>query len=227
MILGIESAASALSLALFSNGTIHASITVNRPHCHDECLSPGLEQLLSLAGSTVADINAVAVASGPGSFTGLRIGMAAAKGIALARSIPLLAVPTFQAMAHRIQHRLPRGSYSVATVLDARREDVYYAVFSIDGTRLLELVPAAAGDVTEVAQLLPVGCLLAGDGAKKLTAACDEEHPSLGESELICHAEAVAAVGELMLARGEVADTASCEPLYLRDFKPKSAKALF
>jgi tRNA threonylcarbamoyladenosine biosynthesis protein TsaB len=227
MILAIDTTGQVLGIVLWSDEGLISEITVRRPHCHDECLAPGLLQALELGGADMDAVHAVAVVSGPGSYTGLRIGMAVAKGIALSRSIPLCAVPTFDAMRHRAVQRIPLAAYTLCTVLDARREDVYYAVFAIDGDEVSKRHAPASGSAADLAALLPAGTLLSGDGARKVVACAERPLTVLPGPEAFSLAPSAAGLAEAMLARGETTDAATCEPLYLRDFTPKSAKSLF
>jgi tRNA threonylcarbamoyladenosine biosynthesis protein TsaB len=225
MILGIETATPHLSVAIADGGRIIASCTVNRKNIHDELLVPMIEWVQANAGHPV--LHAVAVSAGPGSFTGLRIGMAAAKGMALALEIPLIAVPTFDAIAWRIARRLMLpGETRLVTLFDAKGGDVYAAEYLIEGMEHRELVAAHACNATDLAGDLAAGALLAGDGAVKLERISPGSYTTIPDSEAPAHAEAIALLGEELLSKGVVADLESCEPLYLRDFRTTVPKPL-
>ncbi|MBR9976268.1 MAG: tRNA (adenosine(37)-N6)-threonylcarbamoyltransferase complex dimerization subunit type 1 TsaB [Bacteroidetes bacterium] len=110
MILGIDTATARLGVALYDGESVIAAATFVRPNAHDELLAPLCRDLLAHAGIAMDDLDAVAVSAGPGSFTGLRIGMAAAKGFALALHIPIVAVPTHDAAAESVVRRWPLGA---------------------------------------------------------------------------------------------------------------------
>ena len=131
---------------------------------HAEYISATVDKALADAGMTMADVDAVAVAKGPGSFTGIRIGVAAAKGFAWGRELPLYGVSTLEAMA------LGLGELEglVCPVMDARREQVYNALFRASGgtlTRLREDRAIALADLKEDLQHWAEPVVLVGDGA--------------------------------------------------------------
>ena len=99
MLLAIDSATRVLSLALYDGDEIRAELTWNTPNRHTVELTPAIRELLDRAHSTVEDLTALAVSQGPGSFNGLRIGFSVAKGLALARNLPLIAIPTLDVLA--------------------------------------------------------------------------------------------------------------------------------
>lgn len=135
LVLGIESSTPVASAAIISTGGLLGEITLNIGLTHSEQLLPLIDDLLKQTGVALERIEGIAVSGGPGSFTGLRIGMATAKGLAQGRGIPLIAVPTLLALAHR-------GSGSnvlVSPVMNARRDEVYTALISF-GNNTYEII---------------------------------------------------------------------------------------
>ncbi len=124
-LLSIDTATKITGLALHQDGQLVAESFLHTAKTHSERLMPMILQLLENAGLCFADLNAVAVASGPGSFTGLRIGMATAKGIAQVRNLTLVGVNTLDALA---QHGLNYNAL-VCPILDARKNEVYNAIY--------------------------------------------------------------------------------------------------
>ncbi len=219
MILAISTALDTVSTALQrEEGTI-ICLTGHEPNRHDELLVPLVEQALALTGSARSDLSAVAVVAGPGSFTGLRIGISAAKGIALALGCPMILVNTFEAMAGRVAAVMePRHPVPLFPVLDARRGDVYAGRFELAGRGWTQFGPPAVHDAAAFLAALPHDAWLAGD-----TSALPALPPGSAIRRLPAAASAfdAADVGRIAWGRlrdGDLADAATCEPLYVRDF---------
>lgn len=142
-ILGIETATPVLGVALLDGAHVRLEITHNLGKTHGERLAPLIEQALREAGWRARDLDAVAVSSGPGSFTGLRIGLSTAKGLAFAAGCPLVGVPTLEALAANV-------AGLVSPMIDARRGEVYAGLYRTgqDGTPEAVL-PPQAGPLTE------------------------------------------------------------------------------
>ena len=225
MILGIETATRALSVALVENGRLLASILVQRGNLHDELLLPVTSQLFQDAQADWSGVAAVAVSAGPGSFTGLRIGMAAAKGIAMSRNIPLVAVPTFDALAlHIAGSGIPAADATLVTAFDARGGDVYAARYEIHGGTMQRAAGPLAGTLDTILPGLPDGTWLAGDAAAAQAALSGGRYRALPGTEAGVHAGAVALLGERLHAEGRHDSIDECEPQYLREFRTTTPK---
>lgn len=227
MILGIDTAGTALSVAVANADGACGSLVLQRPNAHDALLAPAIRDLLTHCGISPADLTGLAVTAGPGSFTGLRIGMALAKGMAATLGIPLAAVPTLDALAFATRRFIDAAEGSTLfTVLDARREQLYHASYVLekDGWKRRGEAVLAAAD--EIAASLPQDVLLAGDGIPMLLARSTVRvHPL---RHAVADASDVALLGMRQIEAGETADPASCEPLYMQEFIVKQAKnALF
>ncbi len=222
LVLGIETSTSHGSVALFEGGLLKAELLLYSPGSHSEKLFPSIERLMELAGITSGDLGAVAVSMGPGSFTGLRVGVAAAKGLAFSLQVPLYGVPTLGALADAA----PPGAVAVCAVLDARRGEVFAALFrSVDGR--LEIQGEAAVLAPDALSLtLEPGTLvvgeLSGDLRARLAASAPVplffSPPGLGHPR----AAAVAARGAGMLGEGLPTQVDTLLPLYVR---PSDAEA--
>ena len=161
--LAFESSAKAASVALCEDGHLISQYTQCSGLTHSRTLLPMAEDLLKNAELTLADIDVFAVAQGPGSFTGIRIGISTVKGLAWAADKPCVGVSTLEAMAW---HGVSAGGY-ICPVMDARRSQVYNALFEIrEGrpVRLTEDRPIALADLLEELKALPTPVLLVGDG---------------------------------------------------------------
>ena len=164
LILAFESSARAASVALLRDGNLVSQYSQCSALTHSRTLLPMAEDMLKNAELTVADVDLFAVAHGPGSFTGIRIGVSAVKGLAWASDKPCVGVSTLESMAW---HGLAAGGY-VCPVMDARRQQVYNALFEIrDGkpVRLTEDRPVALEELAPQVRALNAPVFLVGDGA--------------------------------------------------------------
>jgi len=127
-ILGIESAALVASVAILDEDIIIAEYTTNFKKTHSETLLPMLDEIIKMTGIDCSELSAIAVSGGPGSFTGLRIGAACAKGLGLALDLPLIHVPTLDAMALNIYS----SDAIIVPIMDARRNQVYTGIYKND-----------------------------------------------------------------------------------------------
>jgi tRNA threonylcarbamoyladenosine biosynthesis protein TsaB len=208
-VLAIETSTLAGGVALLDGDAVRAEYVLDVSATHSERLMPAIDRVLADAGWRAADLQGLAVAVGPGSFTGLRIGLSAAKGLAFALGIPIAAVPTLDAMAAA----LPFALLPVCPVLDARKGEVYCSLYRWTGQAMrreweyLALPPAAlAARLTE-----PVVVL--GDGAAAVAS------PHARPAPAHRRGPSPAAVGVLGIARltaGETVPAADLTPIYLR-----------
>ena len=165
LILAFETSAKAASVALLEEGKLLGEAYQNTGMTHSQTLMVMAEDLLKTAGKTAQDVTAVAVAEGPGSFTGVRIGVAAAKGFAWGRQISCAGVSTLEAMAVSL------GIYDgyICPVMDARRSQVYNAIFKIEEgkvVRVSEDRAIALSELAEEVKALNAPVFLVGDGAE-------------------------------------------------------------
>jgi tRNA threonylcarbamoyladenosine biosynthesis protein TsaB len=220
-ILGIETATTVCGVALIRDGTVVAEQWLEERSVHAERLFGLIDAVLQEGGVDPRDLDAIAVSIGPGSFTGLRIGLSAAKGFHLALGKPLIAVPTLVALAQRCAPMFSRNDGHIIAALDARRDEVYCQTFTVhDGT----IVPDGDVDARTVAEVvgsMPIGSVvLTGDGQHKILAAlpAGSPDPVLADGMLArCSASAVVTTGAAMFAQGLIADAGSLEPLYVKE----------
>ena len=218
MILAFETSAKAASVALLDKGVLLGEGYQNTGLTHSQTLMKMCEDLLDSCGKTVSDITAVAVANGPGSFTGVRIGVAAAKGFAWGKEIPCYGVSTLEAMAETL------GVYDgyVVPTMDARRNQTYTAIFKAEGgklTRILEDCAISFGELGEKIKNCEKPIFLVGDGAVLCYNTLLETVPGLvlpPEHRIHQRASGVALVAQKLIAAGEAGDGASLTPNYLR-----------
>ena len=162
-ILALESSATACSVALCEDERLIAQSYQNNGLTHSVTLMPMATALLAGCGVDLKQVELIAVAAGPGSFTGLRIGVAAAKGLAWTCHTPCAPCSTLESMAWNLAHT----GMEVCAVMDARRQQVYNARFASDGTALTRLTPDRAISLADLAEELKISGkpqLLVGDG---------------------------------------------------------------
>ena len=216
--LAFETSAKAASVALLQEEKLLGESYQNTGLTHSQTLMVMAEDLLKQCGKTVSDVTAVAVAEGPGSFTGVRIGVAAAKGFAWGAQLPCCGVSTLEAMAESL------GAWqgTVCAVMDARRSQVYNALFSADRgscTRIREDRAISLSELGEELQNLPKPVFLVGDGSKLCYNTLLERVPGLvmpPEHRMHQRAVGVAICAARQLARGEAPSGAELTPNYLR-----------
>ena len=209
-ILALETSAKAVSAAVTEDGKVLCSGYQDTGLTHSRTLMPIVEAMLKNTGLTVQDCDAVAVAAGPGSFTGIRIGVSAAKGLAFAADKPCAAVSTLEAMARNVAHM----DALVVCAMDARRSQIYNALFTSEHGRLTRRTPDRAIGLAE-----PLPLVIVGDGAvlceKALTEAglpCRLAPPQL----VMQNAMSVALCAEDLARAGKLVSAQELLPVYLR-----------
>ncbi len=220
-ILGIDTSAGAASVALCDEKQLLGEFFINTKLTHSETLMPMVKALLDDTRLTLGELDALAVSSGPGSFTGLRIGIAAVKGMAFARQLPCAGVSTLEALAYNL-----RGFEGVVcAAMDARCDQFYTALFVAKGGAVSRLSEDSALTAQEVADRLheingPI--FLVGDGAslcynsyKKIKA--DEGRVFLAPEHLLFQrASSVCALARGILSQGGAQSADALVPTYLR-----------
>lgn len=217
-ILAFETSARAASVALMEDGRLIGEYYQNCGQTHSRTLMKMAEDLLANCGLSPKEVQAVACASGPGSFTGVRIGVAAAKGFAWGAQLPLYGVSTLEAMVRG--SAMCDGVYCAC--MDARREQVYNAVFHVAGGELHRDRPDRAislDDLYEDIKNIEKTVFLVGDGALLCYNSLLERTPQLRllpEHLRQQRAAGVALAAQAAIAAGETGDAAALSPNYLR-----------
>ncbi len=216
-ILALDTATMVSGVALAAQGEIKAELTLQIGKTHSELLLPHIKALLEMAGIGKKSLRAVAVSIGPGSFTGLRIGLATAKALAYALKIPLVGVSTLESLAYGIA----APGVILAPLLDAQKGNVYHAAFAWTQDGLRTVLPASVGPIDTVLEELaalksPV--LTVGEAAVLHNEKILEKSGVFlapGHT-VISRASSVALLGAAMLERGEISELMQMEPLYVR-----------
>lgn len=219
LILAIETAAKVSSVALADGERIIAALTIENGLEHSATLVPNIGKLLSIAGKSKRDLTAVAVSIGPGSFTGLRIGLATAKGMAYGLNIPLISVPTLKSLAARF-YALP--GVTVFSLADAQKKNAYCGIYK-DGEEIQPVQVISLEDAVKMAGNAaaegkgPV--VILGDIAEKKLSRGIKLPAGVavaGRAQVMPRADEVALLGARMLEAGDVSDPMTAEPWYLR-----------
>lgn len=223
VLLAADTSTAIYSVALCNDDRILAEAVIDGRRLHSERLLPAVAWLLGEAGLTLADIDLLAISIGPGSFTGLRIGAATWKGLAFANDLPLVGVPTLDAMTRLATPS--HGSYH-AVLLDARMKEVFAAVYQFDHDGRIKVLPDQACSIDQFiaqARELPdfdPGLLtLTGDGAQLYQDRLREAWPAAAIASPILsvpRASAVALEAISLRDAGVTTDAALVNPVYLR-----------
>lgn len=217
LVLALETATIVSGVAVATEERLLAEVTAARL-THSETLQPHIELALEMAGVSRSEVEAVAVSLGPGSFTGLRIGLAAAKAMAYAWNVPLLGVPTLAALAAQF----PVPGARVVSLIDAQKGSAYMAAYEWGEDGLIERERAAIYSLDEVlarCAAMPGRVLLTGDIAQKKLAKRDDlpTNVQLAPPDMILpRAAAVARLGIKQLKSGDAGSVMAMEPIYIR-----------
>jgi tRNA threonylcarbamoyladenosine biosynthesis protein TsaB len=212
-ILNIETATKNCSVALAKEGkTILSKEIAEEGYSHAERLHVFIEEIIQESGITFNDLSAIAVSQGPGSYTGLRIGVSAAKGLCYALNIPLIAIDTLQVLAS--QARVSEGL--IAPMIDARRMEVYSAIFNpnLENQRATAAEIIAENSFEDFQETL----YFVGDCAEKCKAVLTKENFIFLEEIKYPSAKEMSILSFIKFKKSDTVDVAYFEPYYLKDF---------
>ena len=224
LLLLIETSTTACSVALAQDGKLIAEKELNEGYSHAENLSLFCQDVLAVTGHSFSQLNGIVVSKGPGSYTGLRIGVSTAKGFCYALSIPLLSIPTLQHMANALAKKSGEKEALYCPMLDARRMEVYCAIYNSDGLEI-EATAAKIIDEHSFSDLLknqPI--LFFGDGAAKCKTLLESNKNARFVDGVFPSAKSMIELAEEKFQRKEFENTAYFEPYYLKDFIAGSPK---
>lgn len=223
----IETSTALCSAALAEDGKI-VSYKEDSGRAHAARLAPMVDEILRERGLSVKDCDAVGVSMGPGSYTGLRVGVSTAKGLCFGAGIPLLATGSLDTLVWQAidGSMVPEGCRRIVPMIDARRMEVYTAVFTADGKQISETEPKIIDADSFSAELAEGPVLFIGDGAAK----CAEVITSPNARFVSAYPDARGMLSPVMAEYNEkrFKDIAYFEPFYLKDFVATvSRKKLF
>jgi len=215
-VLAIETATMSGSIAVVEDDTLIGEVRINVKIAHSERVMTSVEWLLTASNLSINDIDAFAVSIGPGSFTGLRIGLSTIKGLSYAAKKPIVPVPTLDAFARRIRF----SSYPVCPMLDARKNEVYTGLYSWENGQCRKIIPEIAIAPADFLKEIGERTIFMGEGAKIYRQLIIDKLPDnalfASPSEMTPSASSVAEIAIEKLQEGITADPASLVPFYLR-----------
>ena len=216
-ILGIDTSTSCGSVGLIDDQGVIADNLLNLPVTHSERLIAAIGGVLDQSRCNLTDLNGIAISLGPGSFTGLRIGVSVVKGLAFTTGLPVVGVSTLDALAAQVAPT----SYAICSVLDARKAEVYTALYRYEGgSRVKRLTPYGAMRPEELVAQIREKTIFIGDGTRTYGDYFRDTLPSLALFPAlplrVPHGSVVATLGLELLQRGETLDVSTFIPIYVR-----------
>lgn len=227
-ILAIDSSTAKATVALYDAGQIAGKIEITDSKTHSETLVPMIQQVMKNAGVAPADVDYYAASIGPGSFTGLRIGVVTIKSIAMAIDKPCVAVPTLDALAYNVHD----FDGIVCPLIDARNDQVFTAIYE-GGKLLSEYMAKSISELVDDLRRLAGGkpVMLVGDGAEKHFSYLQEQLTDVAVScglapveKRLADSASVAFVAASMIEEGRISDCDALAPEYLRKSSAEQAK---
>ncbi len=230
-ILGIDSSSLVASVSVLEDGIILGEYTINHKITHSQTLLPMIEQLLKMIEVDINTIDAVAIAAGPGSFTGLRIGGSTAKGLGQALNVPIISVPTIDAMAYNLYMS---GAY-ICPIMDARRNQVYTGICTFENDEFKVVMEQEPMEIDELLKRIEKfyaedakNVVFLGDGVPVFTRYINEKL-SVPHYYAPAHlnrqrAAAVAALGAKYYGAEKYVSAEEFVPIYLRQSQAEMAK---
>ena len=217
-ILAIDTATQVSSVAVLKEGRLLAELTMQGKLTHSETLLPHIEQVLKMAAVAKEELTGIAVSNGPGSFTGLRIGLAAAKAMSYVLGIPLVGVSTLQALAYQ----LPAPGVRVMCLLDAQKGNAYVESYRWENNSLQVVDSVQVAKITDIVAAcanMNEQVILLGDAVQKKVAGKLElpANVSVAPPHIVMpRAACVAMLGQAKLMAGETDNVMDLEPVYIR-----------
>lgn len=219
MILAIETATDVCGVALVRDQSVIAQRVLAEKYVHSEKLLPMIDEVLRDASLSAKQLETIAVSIGPGSFTGLRIGLSTAKGLALSLGISVIAVPTLDALAHAFfRSKMGTTAAVVCPMIDAKRDEAFFCFYRIDAAGVTRQSAYAIALKSKIFEMAPPSVIFVGDGAKRLGASRKIDTSKQFNPSIVCSAESVGLVAEIVGVRQSREELSTLEPLYLREF---------
>jgi tRNA threonylcarbamoyladenosine biosynthesis protein TsaB len=222
-ILGLETSTAVCSVGLFRDGLPEIEESLRESHIHSEKLLTLVDQVVRETGIVLSQLDAIAVSIGPGSFTGLRIGLSTAKGLAFALGKPLVAVSTFEAIAEA-GRRAHHDASGFTVLIDAKKEEWYVGQFRVADGNTTVSMPVEVVSNQEVLAMVrrDASFLVLTDGVDAMTQLLGDV-VTVEDVHVYCRGGVVASMAREKVLRKEFSDVAELEPVYLKDFVIRTA----
>lgn len=217
LILSLETSTTVCSVALHNNGKLMASAEIHKEQSHASKLAVLIDQVVKLSDTPMSAVQAIAVSEGPGSYTGLRIGVSTAKGLCFALGIPLLSVGTLLLLAKQIQSKAILDNTWLCPMIDARRMEVYCQMFDSQMNTLQGIEAKVIDEESFKDSLANHKIIFFGDGAAKCKSVI--AHPNaFFISDIVPSAKELGFLANEKLLRNEFENLVTFEPFYLKEF---------
>jgi len=226
LILQLETSTTSCSVALSLNGEIISVKEMDERNIHASHLTLFISEVMAAGKRSLSDLNAIAISMGPGSYTGLRIGVSTAKGLCFALDIPLIAINTLEAMAHGFKALRNDDAVLFCPMIDARRMEVYAAVYN---QHLEQILPVEAKIIDEISYsdlLVNQKMIFFGDGAMKCQELLAPNSNAEFVPDFLNSAKDLTALAWKKYNNKEFEDVAYFEPFYLKDFLVTQSKKI-
>lgn len=216
-ILGIETATEVCSVALFNNDSVVAFREIEEGNKHANELTTLISEVVKEANISLPQVDAFCVSMGPGSYTGLRVGVSTAKGLCYTLNKPLIAVNTLQSLAEVFIQLNPSYHGLICPMIDARRMEVYTALYDETGAEKLATHAKIIDETSFVDELATTTLTFIGNGADKCQSLIKHNN-AVFAGEIRCTSKGLAKLAYQKFMNNEFVDLAYFEPFYLKDF---------
>jgi tRNA threonylcarbamoyladenosine biosynthesis protein TsaB len=222
-ILGLETSTAVCSVGLFRERMPEIEKSLRESHIHSEKLLTLVDQVMHVGGIALSQLDAIAVSIGPGSFTGLRIGLSTAKGLSFALGKPVVAVSTFEAIAEA-GRRVHQKASGFTVVVDAKQEEWYIGQFGVADSKATVLMPVEVGSNEEVLATVRrhASFMVITDRVAPTTQLIGGAF-TIEDVHAYCRGGVVASLAREKVLKKEFSDVAELEPVYLKDFVIRTA----
>lgn len=215
-ILGIETSTKTGSVAVMNRHRLVCQYTLSIEVTHSERLMATVDRVLKDARMSLKDISGFAVSIGPGSFTGLRVGIATVKGLAFATGLPVAAVPTLKALAWNLYY----SSYPICPLQDAKKKEFYAAVYRFEGASLIQTMDERAISIAELSRMMTGSVVFTGEASvvfrSEIEGVFGTRAKFAPRSHCLPSAASVAEIGFNMIAEGQTTALDDLVPMYVR-----------
>lgn len=215
-ILALDTATEACSVALLHNEKVFTLDEIS-PRSHTQRILPMVDELLTQANIQIKDVNYLVFGRGPGSFTGVRVGVSVAQGLAMGANLPVIAISNLKAMAEEAYQKL--GAENVIALIDARMNEVYFAQFSRNGDKWTEIVteqvcsPEAAIQQFQITE----NTLVVGTGWAAYSQFSEKNLPLVVSEITLPSSEYMLSLAQTEIQLGNIQSALEIEPVYLRN----------